>query len=648
MMGFFRSRMFKGIIMWLMAIVFAVMFGMVVAGLDPSMMFSGGGQWAMKVNGDRIGVQEYQQAVKEASDRSQQRRQAGQDVDIDKDAQDLVITRALALQQATEGALVPEPRQLQRAVGKSADLADQYRAYRVFPQAQGMDLFWRSQALNGLRDTMQNMPIVTDDELRDDFKEQNTKAKLRFVEFTYLSKEADIEVSDEDARAYYAAHTDLFWRSAGVDVEYVKVDPKKVVVDVSDDEIRSYYERHKSDYEQEEEVKASHILAKVEEDASDEGRDAARTKIDEVLALVNAEGADFAELAREHSDDVGSRPGGGDLGFFKRRGAMVEPFAAAAFALAAPGDVSDVVESRFGYHIIRLTERRKPTQTLTAVRGDIENTLRAAAQVEKAREDSEELFFEIDADGVEAAVAQEQFASYAAALASTGYVSRSDTTIPDIGPSYHYSNLIETAFETRPGVWTRPLELKQQRGTTVLGYFITRVKSTRPAGVASFEEVEDDVVSLLKKQRARERAVFDANALWAMYDGSEDIDSLAAKYEAGDGATTPTLVPRDSSEFPSRPDGYVSGMGYSLPAMVAALQMDQDEVRGVFEGRRAAYIVQLTGRTDADMEELTDAELTNLRTRAVRLKGDSFFGVWYEDVRSSAVIERNADVIAAF
>ena len=58
--------------------------------------------------------------------------------------------------------------------------------------------------------------------------------------------------------------------------------------------------------------------------------------------------------------------------------------------------------------------------------------------------------------------------------------------------------------------------------------------------------------------------------------------------------------------------------------------------------------MQLTARTDADMEELTDAELTNLRTRAVRLRGDSFFGVWYEDIRSSAVIERNADVIAAF
>lgn len=648
MMGFFRSRMFKGIIMWFMAIVFAVMFGMVVAGLDPSTMFGGGGgQWALDINGDKIGFEEYQQAVREASQRAQQQRLTGQDVDVGKDAQELVITRTLALQQSKEASLVPDARQLQRAVSMSPDLSDLYRGYRSLPRAQGMDLFWRSQAISGVSNAMQNMPLVTDFEIRNQYIEQNTKAKLRFVEFTYLSKQADVEVSDEDARSHYDAHQELFWRPVGVDIEYVKVDPKKVVVDVSDDQVAAYYERHKSDYEQEEEVKASHILRKVDASASDEERAAARAKIDEILALAKAEGADFAALAREHSEDPGSGAGGGDLGYFKRRGAMVEPFAAAAFALAEPGDISEVVESTFGFHIIQLSDRRKPVNSLAKVRGDIENILRTAAQVERAREDAEELFFEIDAEGVETAVAQEQFSAYAAELDSTGYVARSDATIPGIGGSYDYGNVVEKAFETRVGVWTRPIELKQKRGANVLGYFIIRVKDTRGAGTASFEDVKDDVVAMVKKQRARGLAVSAAKALWSQYDGSEDIDSLAAKYEDA-GASTPALVPRESGEFYARPDGYIASMDYSREASVAAFQMGQDEVRGVFEGRRAAYIVQLIERTDADLEELTEAQTTNLRSRAASTKGAAFFGVWLDDIRERAVIKRNEDVLAAF
>ena len=487
MMGFFRGRMFKSIIMWIMAAVFAL--GMVfLVGLDPSALFNGGGgPWAMKVNGEHIGAQEYQEARREASDRSQRQRTQGQDVDIDKEAQELLTLRALFLQQAEERGLTPEPRQLQRAIGKSTDLSDQFRAYRGLPKTQAIDLFWRSQSINRLRNTVQGMPLVTSYDVENMYREQNTKAKLRFVEFTYLSKEADIEVSDEDARAFYASHSDLFWRPAGVDVEYVEVDPKLVTVDVSDADVRAYYERHKSDYEKPEEVKASHILVKVEPAASDEDRTAARARIDEVLELAKAEGADFAELAREHSEDPGSGSNGGDLGFFPRQGAMVEPFAAAAFALTTPGDISPVVESTFGFHIIRLTERRVPEQGIAIVRGEIEATLRTAGQVEKARVDAEEMFFEIDAEGVEAATAQEQFAPYAAARATTGYVSRSDTSISAIGVGHDPKSLINQSFETRPGVWKRPLEIQDRRGSTVLGYFVTRVKSTRPAGIAPFD-----------------------------------------------------------------------------------------------------------------------------------------------------------------
>jgi len=137
-------------------------------------------------------------------------------------------------------------------------------------------------------------------------------------------------------------------------------------------------------------VEASHILVKVEPSASEEAKTEARGKIDNVLELARAEGADFAALAREHSEGP-SGPRGGELGEFPRTGAMVEPFAAAAFELQ-PGEVSDVVETQFGYHIIKVTGRSdESVVTFEEAREMLEEQLRARKLDEVRAEALEEL-----------------------------------------------------------------------------------------------------------------------------------------------------------------------------------------------------------------------------------------------------------------
>ncbi|GMU19972.1 MAG: hypothetical protein AMXMBFR13_00730 [Phycisphaerae bacterium] len=120
-------------------------------------------------------------------------------------------------------------------------------------------------------------------------------------------------------------------------------------------------------------VKASHILIDTRKAKSDEEKEAARKKAEELLKKAKAQDADFAALAKENSD-CPSKAKGGDLGFFPRKGAMVEPFAEAAFALE-PGQISDLVESPFGYHIIKVTEK-KEAPPLAKVREIIESDLR--------------------------------------------------------------------------------------------------------------------------------------------------------------------------------------------------------------------------------------------------------------------------------
>ena len=130
-------------------------------------------------------------------------------------------------------------------------------------------------------------------------------------------------------------------------------------VKISDEESKQYYDTHPEFFKQPEQVNASHILIKVDENASEAQKAEARKKIQEVQQKLQ-KGEDFATLAKTYSEGP-SAPQGGNLGYF-RRGQMVKPFEDAAFKLK-PGETSDIVETRFGYHLIKVIDKQ-PEKTL--------------------------------------------------------------------------------------------------------------------------------------------------------------------------------------------------------------------------------------------------------------------------------------------
>lgn len=142
---------------------------------------------------------------------------------------------------------------------------------------------------------------------------------------------------------------------------------------VTAEQVTEFYEKNPAEFQQDERVRASHILIGVPENADPAAREQARVRAADVLKEVKA-GKDFAELAKQYSNDPGSAPGGGDLGYFER-GQMVGPFEQAAFALA-PAQTSDLVESRFGYHIIKVADKQAPrTIPIADVRPQIQQYL---------------------------------------------------------------------------------------------------------------------------------------------------------------------------------------------------------------------------------------------------------------------------------
>ena len=160
---------------------------------------------------------------------------------------------------------------------------------------------------------------------------------------------------------------------------------------VTNEEIKKYYEDNKDDFYIDQ-VKASHILIKTIDDQdkelSDEEKEKAKKKAEEVLKKAKA-GEDFSELAKKYSQDTLSAQNGGDLGFFKR-GEMVKPFEEAAFSMKV-GEISDLVKSDFGYHIIKVTDKENRQKTFDEVKDTIKQTLieeKYNAQVEKLKEES--------------------------------------------------------------------------------------------------------------------------------------------------------------------------------------------------------------------------------------------------------------------
>jgi peptidyl-prolyl cis-trans isomerase C len=136
--------------------------------------------------------------------------------------------------------------------------------------------------------------------------------------------------------------------------EYLKQEIAQKVT-VSDDELKSYYDSHKDEFKTQDMIKARHILVRVDSSASDDEKKKAKERIELYLKKIE-DGEDFAKLASDFSDDPGSKAKGGDLGFFPR-GRMVKPFEDAAFSLK-PGETSGIVETQFGFHIIKVEERK--------------------------------------------------------------------------------------------------------------------------------------------------------------------------------------------------------------------------------------------------------------------------------------------------
>ncbi len=256
-------------------------------------------------------------------------------------------------------------------------------AYRALVGAQGMTpegfeaSVRRDLSLNQVMAGVADSALASPSEVRLAMDAFYQSREIQVARWNAIDFSGKVTVADADLQTYYQAHPDKFQQPEQAHVEYLVLDLEAVRAGIvlSEEDLRTYYKENLVRLASKEERRASHILINLPPSASAADRAAAKTRATEILDQVRKSPSDFAALAKKYSEDAGSAPAGGDLNFFGR-GAMVKPFEDAAYALKK-GEVSDLVESEFGFHIVLLTDIKTPrTPSFEELRPTLESELK--------------------------------------------------------------------------------------------------------------------------------------------------------------------------------------------------------------------------------------------------------------------------------
>ena len=323
---------------------------------------------------------------------------------------------------------------------------------------------------------------------------------------------------EKDIVAYYEKHKADFDLPERARIEYLVLSPDAIAKNetVSDEAVTTYFSEHQAEFGQPEERKASHILISIAADATDDEKLAARKKAEDLLEQVKQNPEQFAEVAKQNSDDPGSAMRGGDLGFFGR-GVMVKAFEDKIFSMQLD-EISDIVETDFGLHIIKLTaikEEKHPN--LDAVREQIENKLKlemVSSIFGELAEDFSNVVYE-QGDSLQAAARK-----FELPVQTSDWITRSSTD-----PAILSNDKLLSAIFSEDSVTNhRNTEAIEVKPDTLVS---ARVLEYRPATTQSLEVVKEQIVDKLKKQIAEAKAIEEGQAKLARLQAGEDVSDVA-------------------------------------------------------------------------------------------------------------------------
>ncbi len=429
-----------------------------------------------------------------------------------------------------------------------------------------------------------------------------------------------VEITEDDILAYYQSNIADFEITEKVIVDYIELTTEQIksAIEVSDADVQAYYDHNQDLYRSEEERRVAHILIKTEERSDEEAEELIKQVVNDL-----ASGQDFSEVAKQRSEDF-SADQGGDLGFVGK-GVMDSEFEQAMFSLQAAGDVSGVVKTEFGFHVIKLLEiQAGEVKALEQVKEQI---------VDRIKSDKAEQEFYVKKDKI-AQLAFDNYDSLTAAAAEAELpilTSEAFTRTGGLGVFSH-ADVVTEAFSTavlQDGRNSGAIDVSETEAV------VLRLKEYTPSRTKALDEVKAEVTSALRARKSREAAQSFGELLIAKLNAGESIETeLAEKNIAWNSAEK---ISRNSTEF-----GFeLARIAFKAPKPVNDTPIAVGEA--LMSGDFA--VVRVTGIHTVSADAIAEAQKNQAKARVSRAMTDANYSSLVKAVREKSSIKKFEDRI---
>ncbi len=490
-----------------------------------------------------------------------------------------------------------------------------------FEQAVGNDIL-----LTKLQALVSGSTNVSDAEIHEQFIKQNTKVKFDYAVLKQDDIKKGLHPADQELKAFYESHKASYANSIPEKrkVKYALIDTAKseAGVQVTADDLRSYYDQHRDQYRVPEQVKVSHILIKTplpgpDGKVDEKGAAEAQRRAEDLLKQIKG-GANFEELAKKYSEDPGSAKQGGSLGFIGR-GQTVPEFEKTAFSLPK-GQISDLVKSSYGYHIIRVDDKQDAhVKSLDEVKDTIEPIIKHQKGLQIAQKKAEDLLKQARSQGLDAAAAAQ-----GVPLITTDFFSRKDM-LPGLGPAQQFMDAVFTTEEKSP-----PDMAPASQGIAVF-----QLLGVQPPSTPTFEQIRTRVEEEFKNERSN---VLLSQKVQELSDRAKaEHDLKKAAKELGATLKTSDMV---------LPDGQVPDIGSMSGQASVAFTLKPGEISGPISNGPEAAVLQVV-----DNQQPSEAEYASkrdqIRDSILQQKQQERFGLFVsnlvDQMTKAGKIKRNDD-----
>jgi peptidyl-prolyl cis-trans isomerase D len=465
---------------------------------------------------------------------------------------------------------------------------------------------------NKVRSVIMNNVKVSDEEALEWFKWNDASVNIEYLLFE-PSEYKDIEPSDEEIKSFYEKNKESYKTDPEVKVQFLHFKPETYASEakIQPEEIEGYYETHPEEFKTEKTVAARHILIKTEDGSSPETVEEKKQKILEILAMAK-EGKDFGELAKEYSEDRGSKERGGDLGEFKK-GDMVPPFSEKAFSMS-PGEISDPVRTQFGWHIIKV-EKVNEEKTLSL--DEARETITKKLTDEKAKSlayDAAEAFYDSVFEG-------DDLAKLAAGQQLE--VVKTDAFTKK-GPAAGVKNrrkFATVAFKLEDNEISDIEDLGD-------GYYLIQMLEKIPEKIADLKDAEKKIRADFIKEKQDEKASEAAQECLKAVKGGSSLTDEGEKL----GLTVKT------TDFFKRNDS-IPDIGYEREIAQAAFNLSEEKKlpENPLKGKKGYYVIRFKERKEPGQEDF-EKEKASVRERLMQRKKFKTFDAWLSRLKDQSQI----------